>query len=281
MSGPTEPPPPTGEDPPVEEGEMLQFDQAEFTTPVAERPVCAICKRPIAEEYFEIGAKVLCPMCRYGAEASFRGGSRIGRFLKATAFGLGAAAIGAVLYYAIVRATDRNWAIVAIFLGLMVGTAVRKGTGNRGGRLYQLLAVFLTYSSIVAMNIPLLIENLRHQPQGNPAAKVAAPLEEGKKGMPPQGDGGKAGERGLNADPPRPSKILGGLVLAVVALTGLFYAVPVLEAVHSPISGLIYGFALWEAWKINKPVPLVFSGPFRLGASGGAPVEPEGAADGS
>ena len=40
----------------------------------------------------------------------------------------------------------------------MVGKAVRKGQGTAAGRIYQLLAVFLTYSSIVAMNVPLLLE---------------------------------------------------------------------------------------------------------------------------
>jgi hypothetical protein len=54
--------------------------------------------------------------------------------------------------------------------------------------------------------------------------------------------------------------LLGVLLLLVVA-----YAFPVLAAVHSPISGLIFGFALWEAWKMNKKVQLAFNGPFRLG----------------
>ena len=39
-----------------------------------------------------------------------------------------------------------------------MGKAVRKGTGNRGGAFYQLLAVFLTYSSIVAMHVLLDIQ---------------------------------------------------------------------------------------------------------------------------
>jgi hypothetical protein len=45
------------------------------------------------------------------------------------------------------------------------------------------------------------------------------------------------------------------------------YAIPVLIAVQSPISGLIFGFALWEAWKINRRAELVFRGPFDLGAA--------------
>ena len=36
----------------------------------------------------------------------------------------------------------------------MVGGAVKAGSGNRGGRFYQLMALFLTYSAIVAMLVP-------------------------------------------------------------------------------------------------------------------------------
>ena len=170
----------------------------------------------------------------------------------------------------------------------MVGTAVRRGTGNRGGRLYQFLAVFLAYSSIVAMNVPLLIEafiDLRHD---KPAAQVAAEKPErgarpakaeakaadadAKKAAPAEVAAGKAGAEGDRADPPGPSNPL--YILALII--GFFYAYPVLEATQAPISGLIYAFALWEAWKINKPVRLVFNGPFRLGDAGAAAVEPGG-----
>src|SRR5262249_59140123 len=91
-----------------------------------------------------------------------------------------AATVGAVIYYAFVRATGANWALIAIVVGFMVGGAVRKGTGNRGGRLYQLLAVFLTYSSIVAMNVPLLIEEFLKRSDEDPPARVAA--EKGARG---------------------------------------------------------------------------------------------------
>ncbi len=40
-----------------------------------------------------------------------------------------------------------------------------------------------------------------------------------------------------------------------------------MTGIHNPIGLLIVGFALWEAWKINKRVPLVFSGPFAVGGN--------------
>ncbi len=56
------------------------------------------------------------------------------------------------------------------------------------------------------------------------------------------------------------------MLLAI--LTIAIYASPIVVAFSSPISGLIFGFALWEAWKINRRVQLVFNGPFRLSTAG-------------
>lgn len=266
--------PPTGDVPPDAAG-GLQFDQAEFATPAAERPTCTVCHQPIAEEYYEVNQKVMCPRCRVGVEAAFRGGSGVARFLKATILGVLAAAAGAVLYYAFVRATNANWALIAIVVGLMVGGAVRKGNGHRGGRIYQFLAVFLTYSSIVAMNVPLLIEAvLKDRPQP-PAAQVAAE----KKAGGPKVAGAEARKAGAAEDPPQgqaPKDIDPARLLRILALlVGFFYAYPVLEAMEAPISGLIYLFALWEAWKINKPVQIAFNGPFRLAPADAPDVGPE------
>ena len=55
------------------------------------------------------------------------------------------------------------------------------------------------------------------------------------------------------------------LVLAIVILY-TYAAIPILISVQAPISGLIFAFALWEAWKINRKVQIVFSGPFSLAA---------------
>jgi hypothetical protein len=264
----------TGDVPPDEEGEPLQFDQAEFTTPVAERPTCSVCHQAIPEEYYEINQRIMCPQCRHGVEAAFRGGSGTARFLKATAFGLLAAAVGAVLYYGFVRLTDWNLALVSILVGFMVGTAVRKGTGNRGGRIYQLLAVFLTYTSIAAMLTPFALEALRdHRPKENAAQPGPEKVDqEPVKVAAPDAPGGQQA-----AAPPRPASLL----VLVLVFTILVYALPLLHSHADLISGLIFAFALWEAWKINRPIRLVFNGPFRIGEAGAAAIGPEGAAHGT
>ena len=72
---------------------------------------------------------------------------------------------------------------------------------------------------------------------------------------------------------------VGEVLLGISALLAIAYTLPVLLAFQAPISGLIYCFALWEAWKINRKVQLAFNGPFRLGTPlGDEPADQPGEA---
>jgi hypothetical protein len=213
MSEPNASGPRADDDAELQAGDELQFDQAEYATPVPAGPSCGFCKRPIDDAYYELSGKVICATCRQRVEAAFRGGSPVARVILALVFGSAAGLAGAMLYYAIIRVTGLNIGLVAVVVGFLVGAAVRKGTGNRGGQFYQLLAVFLTYSAIVAMYVPILIEGLINE---HPQLSLV--------------------------------RILQHPDLRIDSL----YTFPVQYAMSHPISGLIYGFALWEAWKINK-----------------------------
>ncbi len=148
----------TSDDSPATDQDVIQFEQAEFpaeATAIQEHvPRCSACTAAIPDVYFEAGGKIVCTPCREQIEAMFHQGSRFGRGFKAIVFGTIGAALGAILYYAIIRITGLNLGLVAVVVGLMVGGAVKAGSGNRGGRFYQFLAVFLTYSAITAMYIP-------------------------------------------------------------------------------------------------------------------------------
>ena len=306
---------PEDDDAPVEAGDELQFDQAEFTTPAPDGPSCSFCKRSIDQAYYELGGKICCASCRQRVEAALRGGSRPGRVLRAFAFGTVAAIVGAVLYYAIVRMTERNWGIFAVVLGFMVGGAVRKGTGNRGGLFYQFLAVFLTYSAIAGMLSPHVVEALDRDAKEQKEADVAQEKPEpdpAKTQAPPQAQPGLAIGPAVrkSEDPPAPAvadpaKALEKTTVAVgrndakdanrvaeqarrpfhpaalvLILLVIFYASPVIYVVAAPISGLIFSFALWEAWKINKRIQLTVNGPFRVEPRGSIATEPEVQDDG-
>ena len=182
-------PPPTETSEPAPDD--LQFDQAEFADVTATESdnvtPCSACKTPITDLYFETGGRIVCASCRDRIESALRGGSRLTRVLKALVFGTIAAVAGAFLYHAIMTITGLNIGLVAVVVGVLVGGAVKAGSAGRGGRFYQLLAVFLTYSAISAMYaVPAFVEGFRRGPDQAEAVQdddeeEAAPARRGPR----------------------------------------------------------------------------------------------------
>ena len=165
-----------------DEGVELQFDQAELATPAAAGPSLAACKRPILDAYYEINGKIVCNACRQHIDAFAVAGARVwARLLKASLFGFVAALLGAALYFIIARVSGLEIGIVALLPGFMVGGAVRRGTNNRGGLLYQFLASLLTYFAIGMVTLTFLVEHFVMRSQQNPNQ---CRLSLGKRGKP-------------------------------------------------------------------------------------------------
>src|SRR5215475_6321852 len=95
-------------------------------------------------------------------QAPLQAGSGVKRFCGALVLGVLAAMAGAGLYFAITALTGYELGLVAIVVGLLVGSAVRWGSQRRGGWLYQGLAMFLTYSAIITTYIPPLLTGIHH-----------------------------------------------------------------------------------------------------------------------
>ena len=237
-------------------GEELQFDRAEFAEPgaSASATTCAVCKQPIPDTYFEVSNLILCPRCRVRVEASLTGGSELVRFLRAAIFGAAGAVAGFVLFFGVFQLTGRPFAIIAVVIGYLVGSAVRKGSLGRGGWAYQLLAIFLTYSAI-AVSYYGIIASLAARERPAAVQAEAAPAQPGNPPMP-------AGRT-----------VVTMALMAVVYLVAI-YAWPIIVGYQSPISLLIMAFGLWEAWKLNRRMPLRITGPYRVG---GGVTGPEGA----
>ncbi|WP_375742544.1 hypothetical protein NR800_26460 [Corallococcus interemptor] len=229
--------------PPASDEASLQFDRAEFTE-APSAPKCSFCQRAIKSVYYDLNTRLLCPECREQVEAELTGGSKSKRALKAAVFGFGAAIAGALVYW-VVGLTGYNIGLIAILVGWMVGTAVFKGSESRGGWFYQALAVGLTYFAVAASLAPDVYKELTTQPPAEVAADAPA---------------GEAVESS-----PAANVVLAGVISV---------AAPVLVGINSPISGLIYGFALFEAWRRTKRTELSIAGPFKLAE---APAEGEAA----
>jgi len=181
--------------------------------------------------------------------AGWNRGSSGGRFARALGLGFGAAVVGAGIYFGIAALTGYEFGLVAIVVGVLVGGAVRKGSNGRGGRRYQLLAMFLTYTAVVVTDSSLIARELKKEWRAQAASQVSA------------ADGVNASAGVAQDTSPRPVPLAFALGLALII--ALAYAAPIMIGITSPLHLLIAGFALYEAWKLNRGLALQVTGPYQ------------------
>ncbi len=230
---------------PPPDAEGLQFDHAEFAQAEAPASIaCASCHRPITGAYYEINGTIFCEECRAQVERHLKGGSKIGRFLKASVFGVGAAIAGATVYFLVFHYAHIQASLISILCGYIVGKAIRAGTGGRGGRIYQVMAVLLTYLAIGAAYSGEVLASIGFDAMRQQAVAAGVPLW----------------------------AFFIGVAMKFVELS---VRLPVLVVQESILSLAIMGFALWEAWKFTRRAKVVVTGPYRVGGEVGLelPVE--------
>jgi len=155
--------------------EPLDFERAEFESDKGDPLTCAFCGQSVADYYYHVGGKLACKHCQPQLAAAL---AMSPRFWRALLLGVLAAALGSAIWFGIIEATGYEVGLIAVVLGFLVGTAVRKGSGGVGGLSMQLLAVFLTYSSIVFAYMPFYFREFRamavqeHQAGGITTAAV-------------------------------------------------------------------------------------------------------------
>jgi len=226
----------------------LQFDHVERDGS-SSNLTCAACNQAIATSYYEVNGNVTCQRCRNQIMAGWNRGSPGGRFARALGLGLGAAVVGAGIYFGIAALTGYEFGLVAIVVGVLVGGAVRKGSNGRGGRRYQLLAMFLTYTAVVVTDSSLIARELKKEWGSQAASQIAA------------ADGVNASTATALDASPRPG--LPAVALGLALIIALAYAAPIMIGITSPLHLLIAGFALYEAWKLNRGVALQVTGPYQ------------------
>ena len=247
----------------MEQNPSMQFDQAELDEEVSQKFECSFCEAPLVSSYFELNGQPACEACRYKVEAAMAKKPGMSGFFKAALAGLGAALVGAGIYYAVLALSGYEVGLVAILVGFLVGRAVRWGSKGRGGRSYQVLAVFLTYFAIVGTYIPLMIEEYMKE---NPAE-----TEQAAASAQPAAAGQQAGaETGAETE----EMGVGGFFLGIGLLLLLAAAIPFLAGIENILGIVIIAFGLYEAWRHNKHAVLDVSGPFQVGRLAAPQPEP-------
>ena len=236
----------------------LQFDTAISTVPAsesrAEGVTCAVCGNQVRDEYFDVNAHQMCAKCRNEIAQLAETPRGWGVFARACAFGLVAAILGAIVYYAVIKITNFEIGIVAIAIGYMVGYGIRMGTKGRGGLRFQIVAVVLTYWAVGLAYMPIAFGAIMDKPASQEAsANASAPANAAE----PPADA---------TDAPSPAN----LPLALAILVGISFALPVLTVVSSLPGGLIsaaiIAFGMMQAWRMTGAPHVVITGPYRIGA---------------
>jgi len=189
----------------------------------AARTACTTCRAPVGGAYYMANGQLICSRCRGQIEGG-AAGTALERFARAALFGSGAAVAGCALNYAWMSMTRSEFALIAIIVGFMVGAAIRRGNGGRGGWPYQLMSVGLAYLAIVLAYVPIVVG----------AADGSASARE----------------------------LSGGALYAVAVIGSLLW--PFLAIVKSPISALIIAIGLYQAWRQAKGVKLEITGPYHV-----------------
>ena len=238
----------------------LQFDTAVPSiapsgTFTAQGVTCTACRRAITNEYFDVNGQSVCEGCRTNLAQLTQTPRSWGLFAKAGVFGVVAAILGAILYYAVIAITDFEIGFVAIAIGYMVGWAIRKATANRGGRRYQVLAFVLTYWAVGLAYTPITFK---------------AMIEQDKKDQAQQATASATPEAAAPATADDEATII-SIPVVLGILLGFSLALPVLVVFGSLpgglISALIIGIGMRQAWQMTGVPPLQISGPYRIAAA--------------
>lgn len=230
---------------------------------------CGNCQSPLIGSYYRANATTLCEPCASGIQQLVAGkGSSAGRFFKAVFLGLGAAIVAAIGYGLWMGFTNIEFALITIAIGWLVGTAVRNGSGGRGGWRYGILAVALTYLAIAWSYFGA---GVIQYGKGNLDTSSTAPTLSSKApGVSNHSDSigetpSSSGDSDTATTLSRTPKWLVILTLFIIS-----FAAPVMSGMDSILSIVIIGFGLWQAWKMNQRLNIEIEGPIPV--DGGAPA---------
>jgi hypothetical protein len=244
-----------------------QFGVAEYKKTGAE--VCVGCNKPLSDSYYRVNGKLACDACVQKVKMRSPQDSH-SAFVRAILFGIGGAILGLIIYSAFAILTGIMIGYVALAVGWLVATAMKKGSQGLGGRRYQIAAVALTYAAVSLSAIPIGISFYLKEKKPAPHA-TAAP--NASSSTPPDAAHQPSSSPESADSPQSVAKPAVGAIIGSMLFAGL--ASPFLE-LQSGISGVIGLVILFVgiriAWKITSAPPLEILGPFQASAPSAPPV---------
>ena len=234
---------------------LPNFERADYEGAPPPPDQCAYCHRGITAEYYRVDGNLACPSCAQQAQSLIPPDSHKA-YSRAVLFGIGAA-IAACIGYSLVQMMGFMIGFVAIGVGWLVGTAMKKGSRGLGGRRYQITAVLLTYVAISMAFIPVLYRGVKEYGAQHPTqARSGTTSAETAAGT----------ASSSSAKPPAVS--FGRFVLSLLIIFGLGLASPVLKfvlvGIGSGLFGLLFLFiGMQTAWKLTQRIASEVDGPFQ------------------
>jgi len=234
-----------------------QFGTAEYASTAGVNR-CKSCQQELTAAYFRINGMLACEKCTRQLEAQTPKDTH-SAYVRGILFGLGGAIVGLILYSAFGILTGIEIGYVALAVGWLVGTAIKKGSNGVGGRRYQIAAVALTYAAVSLSAIPIGISYIMKNKK--PAsASSAHSSSEGSATNP------SAASPDGSATDDQPRRQPGSLASVAGALLFAGLASPFLELQEGlpGIMGLVIIFVGMNiAWKMTGAPPLQILGPFQ------------------
>jgi membrane-associated phospholipid phosphatase len=237
-----------------------QFGTAEYKS--ASGPDrCKSCQQDLSGAYFRINGLLACEKCTRQLQAQTPQDTHAA-YVRGILFGIAGAIGGLILYSAFGIATGIRLGYIALAVGWLVGTAIKKGSNGIGGRRYQIAAVALTYAAVSLSAIPVGIyyivkeknaAQISHPPDSSPASNTKEPGSASPQDHPPA-----SGQRST----PSLTSATGALLFAGLASPFL----ELTEGVSGLIGLVIIFVGIRIAWKMTAAPPLEILGPFQANA---------------
>src|SRR5262245_18464336 len=224
------------------EAAPLQFDRVEGPAAPA-APTCHACGAVLVTEYLQWNGSLTCPACAQRLAAEGRAPLGKETIFRGFLYGGAAAVAGTILWFAVAKITGLEIGFIGIVIGDLVGRAIRRGAGNRGGRILQVMAVVMTYLSIVTSYVPDVARAVltRAKTSEEPKQAKTPDVAVAAAGSNAAAPAGGAAKPGPSSSDPGPLVALAMILLFCLALA---FIEPFLSAAQNIMGLIIFFFAL-------------------------------------